>query len=112
MLRRAAASTSDRFIRQLPQRSRLRYFEHNRNIVERGRGVFEEPGFYVLALLVVANLVLIGCLLRALAAQQGAAASLAVGLDARLGGLDRNDEALRRSVTEMDQALRREIATG
>jgi len=74
--------------------------------------VFAEPGFYVLALLAVANLVLIGCLLRALAAQQGAAASLAVGLDARLGGLDRNDEALRRSVTEMDQALRREIATG
>ena len=74
--------------------------------------MFAEPGFYVLALLAVANLVLIGCLLRALAAQQGAAASLAVGLDARLGGLDRNDEALRRSVTEMDQALRREIATG
>src|SRR5690348_15562361 len=56
----------------------------------------------VLIALALANLALLGWLL----------VQLKAGLAGRFDGIDRNEEALRRALAEMDQGLRREIADG
>lgn len=66
--------------------------------------------FAVIALLVM-NLALICWVLLLVRSHQGPG-SLAASLAGRFDGIDRNGEALRFAVTEMDRALRAEIAQG
>jgi DNA recombination protein RmuC len=65
----------------------------------------------LIAMLAAGNLALVGMVLAVVRSQRSAASGLAISLEGRLNGLDRNDEALRRTVTELDQGLRREVAT-
>lgn len=71
--------------------------------------MFADWGSYVIAALAVANLGLVGWLLWRNAAG-GAAVPAAIA--GRFDAIERNDEALRRALGEMDQGLRREIAAG
>jgi DNA recombination protein RmuC len=71
--------------------------------------VYADWGSYVIAALAVANLGLVGWLVwRSIAGGAGVAVAIAGRFDA----IERNDEALRRALGEMDQGLRREIADG
>jgi len=69
-----------------------------------------EPVAIGLLLLALANLCLLGWVLLAIRSQGGG--SLPASLDGRFDSVDRNGEALRRALIEMDQALRSEIASG
>jgi hypothetical protein len=71
-----------------------------------------EPVIYSLIALATANAFLIVWVFRLVRSQSGSANGLAVNWGGRFDGIDRNTEALRRVLTEMDQALRGEIATG
>lgn len=71
-----------------------------------------EPVIYSLIALAAVNLFLIVWVLRLVRSQSGSANGLVVNWGGRFDGIDRNTEALRRALTEMDQALRGEIATG
>jgi DNA recombination protein RmuC len=71
--------------------------------------VYADWGSYVVAAVAVANLGLIGWLVwRTVAGGAGVSVAIAGRFDA----IERNDEALRRGLGEMDQGLRREIAVG
>jgi DNA recombination protein RmuC len=74
--------------------------------------MLSEPSVYLLAGLAVLNAGLILWLLRVAQAQPDAATGVAAGMAGRFDAIDRNAEALRRSLTEMDQALRGAIAIG
>src|SRR3981189_2169393 len=74
--------------------------------------MFSEPVIYLLIGLAIANVFLIGWVIRIVKSQAGASNGLAINLRARFDGIDRNAEALRRALTERDQALRGEIAQG
>ncbi len=71
-----------------------------------------EPLTYVLVVLGVVHFCLLFWLIARGNAQRRAAGSGETDLAGRLDALERSGEALRRSLTEMDQALRREIAEG
>ena len=64
---------------------------------------------YVALALAIANLALIGWVLLVLRSASGGAGGVAIG---RFDAIERNNEALRRALNEMDQGLRREIAAG
>ena len=74
--------------------------------------MFSEPVIYLLIGLAIANGCLIGWVLRIVKSQAGASNGVAINLGGRFDGIDRNAEALRRSLIEMDQALRGEVAQG
>src|SRR4030088_2037187 len=74
--------------------------------------MFSEPVIYLLTGLAIANAFLIGWVLLVVKSQAGASNGLAINLSGRFDGIHRNAEALRRSLIEMDQALRAEIAQG
>src|SRR3954451_577880 len=74
--------------------------------------MFSEPVIYLLIGLAIANGCLIGWVIRNVKSQAGSSNGLAINLSGRFDGIDRNAEALRRSLIEMDQALRGEIAQG
>ena len=65
---------------------------------------------YVVLAFAVANLALVGWVLRVVKSASGGAGGIAIG--GRFDAIERNDEALRRALSEMDQGLRREIASG
>jgi DNA recombination protein RmuC len=67
---------------------------------------------YALLFLAIANLGLLGWLIARGSGRHGGAGRGEADLFGRIEALDRNDEALRRSLVEMDQALRREISEG
>src|SRR5436190_14999349 len=74
--------------------------------------MFSEPVIYLLIGLAIANGCLIGWVLRIVKSQAGSSSGVAIKLSGRFDGIDRNAEALRRSLIEMDQALRGEVAQG
>jgi DNA recombination protein RmuC len=74
--------------------------------------MLSEPVIYLLTGLAIANAFLIGWVLLLVKSQTGSSSGLAISLGGRFDGIDRNAEALRRTLTEMDQALRGEIAQG
>ena len=74
--------------------------------------MLSEPVIYLLTGLAIANAFLIGWVLLVVKSQTGSSNGLAINLGGRFDGIDRNAEALRRTLTEMDQALRGEIAQG
>src|SRR3977135_1509526 len=74
--------------------------------------MFSEPVIYLLIGLAIANAFLIVWVIRTNKPQDGSSNGLTINLSGRFDGIDRNAEALRRSLTEMDQALRGEIAQG
>src|ERR1700730_12409577 len=74
--------------------------------------MFSEPLIYLSAGLAIANAFLIGWVLLVIKSQSGSSNGLAINLGGRFDGIDGNAEALRRALTEMDQALRGEIAQG
>ncbi len=67
---------------------------------------------FAVAVLAVANLALIGWLLALVRSGAGGNAGLAMTVESRFDAIERNDEGLRRSLTDMDHGLRREIADG
>ena len=67
-----------------------------------------DSAIYVALALVIANLALIAWVLLVLKSASGAG-GVAIG---RFDAIERNNEALRRALNEMDQGLRREIAAG
>src|SRR6202049_4068745 len=71
-----------------------------------------EPVLYLSAGLAIANAFLIGWVLLVIKSQTGSSNGLAINLGGRFDGIDRNAEALRRALTEMDRALRAEVAQG
>jgi len=68
-----------------------------------------DSAIYVALALAIANLALIGWVLLVLKSASGGAGGIAIG---RFDAIERNNEALRRALNEMDQGLRREIAAG
>ncbi len=73
--------------------------------------MLSESAVYVIVALAIANLVLLAWALRLL--KTGAAGNeLALKVSGRFDAAERNSEMLRRALGDMDQALRREIATG
>src|SRR5258708_4792648 len=74
--------------------------------------MLSEPVIYLLTGLAIANAFLIGWALLLVKSQTGSSSGLAISLGGRFDGIDRNAEALRRTLTEMDQALRGEVAQG
>src|SRR6202023_97703 len=74
--------------------------------------MLSEPVIFLLTGLAIANAILIGWVLLVIKSQTGSSNGLAINLGGRFDGIDRNAEALRRTLTEMDQALRGEIAQG
>ncbi|HVC51331.1 MAG TPA: hypothetical protein VND87_04855, partial [Stellaceae bacterium] len=76
-----------------------------------GPGLISETALLIIVVLAVANMALLFRALRATNTQASAATGLAANLEARFDGLYRDGEAVRRSLTEMDQGLRREIAS-
>lgn len=73
--------------------------------------MFSEPLAYAVVALTIVNLFLIGWVLAAVRSQNGARNQLDLSLGGRFDGFDRHNEALRRTLTELDQGLRKEIAT-
>jgi len=71
-----------------------------------------EVAILLLLALATANLVLIGWVLLHAKSRSSSASELATSLGGRFDGMERNSETLRRTLTEMDQGLRREIASG
>ncbi len=71
-----------------------------------------EPTAFVVVALGIANLALMGWGLLLVKSSKGGPNDLAMNLAGRFDGIDRSAEALRRAFTEMDQALRGQIATG
>lgn len=69
-----------------------------------------EISLLVIAGLAVANIALLFKVIHAMHAQAGLASRLGTDLGARFDGLHRDGEAMRRSLTEMDQGLRHEIS--
>ena len=61
--------------------------------------MFSEPVIYLLIGLAIANAFLIGWVIRIVKSQAGASNGLAINLSGRFDGIDRNAEALRRSLT-------------
>ncbi len=74
--------------------------------------MFSDPATYAVVALGVVNLALIGWVLFLVKSSSGGGSGLTINLDGRFDGIERNAEALRRALTEMDQALRGEIAKG
>ena len=74
--------------------------------------MFSEPVIDLLIGLAIANAFLIGWVIRIVKSQAGSSNGLAINLTGRFDGIDRNAEALRRSLIEMDHALRGEVAQG
>jgi len=75
-----------------------------------GAGLISETALLIIVVLAVANMALLFRVSRATNTQASAAAGLAANLEARFDGLYRDGEAARRSLTDMDQGLRREIS--
>jgi len=73
--------------------------------------LISETALLIIVVLAVANMALLFRALHATNTQASAATGLAANLEARFDGLYRDGEAVRRSLTEMDQGLRREIAS-
>jgi DNA recombination protein RmuC len=71
-----------------------------------------EAAVYVVLAATVANLALIAWVLHAVKSGAAGTNPLAIGLAGRFDAIERNHEVLGRALTEMDQGLRREIATG
>jgi DNA recombination protein RmuC len=71
--------------------------------------VFADWGSYVIAAFAAANLGLVGWLVWRAAA---GGASVPIAIAGRFDAIERNDEALRRGLGEMDRGLRHEIAAG
>lgn len=67
---------------------------------------------YFLAALTIINALLIGWVLLVVKAHKTTGGDLTGDLAGRFDGVDRSTEALRRTLTQMDQGLRKEIATG
>jgi DNA recombination protein RmuC len=72
--------------------------------------MLSDSAIYVVLAFAVANLALIGWVLRIVKSGSGGAGGVAIG--GRFDAIERNNEALRRGLNEMDQGLRREIASG
>jgi DNA recombination protein RmuC len=67
---------------------------------------------YVVLTLAIANLALIGWVLLVVKRGSGGAAALGLAVGGRFDAIERNSQALHRAFGEMDQGLRREIASG
>jgi DNA recombination protein RmuC len=67
---------------------------------------------YVVLTLAIANLALIGWVLLVVKRGSGGAAELGLAFGGRFDAIERNSQALHRAFGEMDQGLRREIASG
>jgi DNA recombination protein RmuC len=67
---------------------------------------------YAVVALAIANLALIGWGLLVVKTRGGATDGLAIVIGGRFDAIERNNEALRLALGEMDQGLRREIAAG
>jgi DNA recombination protein RmuC len=74
--------------------------------------MFSQSASYVVLAVGVANLALIAWVLLVVKSPGGVPGGLALNLGGRFDGIDNNAEALRRALTDMDQGLRREIASG
>lgn len=74
--------------------------------------MFSDSAIYVALALALANLGLIGWVLFLVRSGAGNPSGLALNFGGRFDAIDSNNEVLRRALTEMDQALRREIASG
>jgi DNA recombination protein RmuC len=74
--------------------------------------MFPEAAVYVVLAATAANLALIAWVLHAVKSGAAGTNPLAIGLAGRFDAIERNHEVLGRALTEMDQGLRREIATG
>jgi DNA recombination protein RmuC len=72
--------------------------------------MLSDSAIYVVLAFAVANLALVGWVLRVVKSGSAGAGGIAVG--GRFDAIERNNEALRRALGEMDQGLRREIASG
>jgi DNA recombination protein RmuC len=67
---------------------------------------------YLVLAATFANFALLGCILLAVKTQSAGNGGLAVNISARFDAIERNEESLRRALTDMDQGMRREIADG
>jgi DNA recombination protein RmuC len=74
--------------------------------------MLSDSAVYVVLAFAIANLALIGWVLFVVKSRSGGVSGIAIGLDGRFDAIERNNEALRRALNEMDQGLRREIASG
>jgi DNA recombination protein RmuC len=70
-----------------------------------------DSAIYVVLAFAIANLALIGWVLFLVKSASGGASGIATSLDGRFDAIERNNEALRRALSEMDQGLRREVAS-
>ena len=71
-----------------------------------------DTAVYIVLAAAAANFALLTWVLLAVKARSGESGGLALTLGGRFDAIERNNEALRRALTEMDQALRHEIAAG
>jgi DNA recombination protein RmuC len=71
-----------------------------------------EAAVYLVLAATIANLALIAWVLLVVKAGAGGTSGLAISLGGRFDAIERNNEVLGRTLSEMDQALRREIASG
>ncbi len=74
--------------------------------------MLSNSAIYVVLAFAIANLALIGWVLLVVKSQTGVASGLAINLGSRFDAIERNNEVLRRALNDMDQGLRREIASG
>src|SRR5712692_6691100 len=74
--------------------------------------MLSDSALYVMLAFAVANLALIGWVLFLVKSGAGGTNGLAMGLGGRFDAIERNNEVLRRALNDMDQGLRREIASG
>ncbi len=72
--------------------------------------MLSDSAIYLVLLFAVANLALIGWVLRAV--KSASAGPCGIAIDGRFDAIERNNEVLRRALNEMDQGLRGEIASG
>jgi DNA recombination protein RmuC len=71
-----------------------------------------ETALYLVLAATIGNCALLAWVLLSIKSGSAGAGGLAINLSGRFDAIERNDEILRRALTEMDQGIRREIATG
>jgi DNA recombination protein RmuC len=74
--------------------------------------MLSDSAAYVVLTLAIANLALVGWVLFLVKSRSGGASGIAIGLDGRFDAIERNNELLRRQLSDMDRDLRSEISTG
>lgn len=74
--------------------------------------MLSDSAIYAVLAVAIANLALIGWVLLVVKSGSVGASGLATSLGGRFDAIERNNEVLRRALNDMDQGLRREIASG